>query len=256
MGSPRRMSNRPIERIASSARVPATKSVVRRLTASPTRRHSEWPSASDSEPRCGTFGQNTQRPKSTSVAGRATSANVAATTMPTAQATPSPRVVGNTREREAEHPEHDRRGAGQHGVRGLPQRDAHRLEPVVDLAQLVAVARDQQECVVSPGSEDQHRQDAGRRLVPRDVEPGQDLGGQHRGGLVGDPDDEQRDHPQDRAAVGDHQQERDHRRRCGQQAEVGTVEHGRQVGLDRGGSGDLDPHSVRDRLRPAGRGDP
>ncbi len=71
-----------------------TKTAGRRLTASPTRRHSECPSARDSEPRRGTFGQNTQRPKSTRVAGRATSANTAATTMPTAQAIPRPRVVG------------------------------------------------------------------------------------------------------------------------------------------------------------------
>ena len=66
------------------------------LTASPTRRHNERPSASDSEPIRGTFGQNTQRPNNTSVAGSATSAKVAATTIPTAQAMPRPRVVGNT----------------------------------------------------------------------------------------------------------------------------------------------------------------
>ena len=63
---------------------------------------------------------------------------------------------------------------------------------------------------------------------------------------VGDADDGERDQPQQRAAVGDDQEQRDHGGRREQQPEVGTVEDLTDVGLDTGGSGDL-------HLDPVGR---
>ena len=65
-----------------------------RATREPTRCHTESVSANVVSPTCGTRGQNTQRPNSTSAGGSTTSAKVAATTIPTAQARPRPRVVG------------------------------------------------------------------------------------------------------------------------------------------------------------------
>ena len=69
----------------------------RAATRSPTRRHSEWRPPGSSRPTCGTRGQKIQRPNSTSSAGSTTSTKNAATTTPTAQARPSPRVVGRPR---------------------------------------------------------------------------------------------------------------------------------------------------------------
>ena len=102
-GSSRNWSARPSpvstrsSPIASSARtavVVPTSSAGRRCTTPPTRRQSEVCSASGVAPSRGTRGQNTHRPHSTSRAGSTTSTNDAATTMPIAQASPRPRVLG------------------------------------------------------------------------------------------------------------------------------------------------------------------
>ena len=52
---------------------------------------------------------------------------------------------------------------------GAVQRERHRLVPVLVAAQLLAVARDQQQGVVRPGAEDQDREDAGALRVDRQV---------------------------------------------------------------------------------------
>ena len=67
----------------------------------------------------------------------------------------------------------------------------------------------------------------------------QGLGGKHGGDPVGHADHGERHDPQDRAAVGQHQQERHHARGGEQQPEVGAVEDRGQVGPDRGRTGDL-----------------
>ena len=72
------------------------------------------------------------------------------------------------------------------------------------------------------------------------------MGRRHRGELVGDTDDSERHEPQDRAAVGDDEQEGDDGCRRGEQAEVRPVEDGREVGLDGGGAGDLGCQAVRE----------
>ena len=80
----------------SSASVTTISGTGRRDTTPPTRLHSERDSTRVGSPTCGTFGQKIQRPKSTSVKGSTKSAAKAATTTPTAQARPRPRVLGNS----------------------------------------------------------------------------------------------------------------------------------------------------------------
>ena len=93
---------------------------------------------------------------------------------------PEPSGGRDHREQQGQQREDDGRGAGEHRLRvaaaRAPSPRSGPREP-----QLVAVAGDQQQRVVRPGAEDQHRQDADGRLVPGDVEGGQRLGGQHRG---------------------------------------------------------------------------
>ena len=123
-------------------------------------------------------------------------------------------------------------------VRRRARRMASRRSGVA--AQLVAVARDEQQRVVGARAEDQHRQDADGRLVPgrRRVRASVWVAST-AASLVGDAHDEQRDDPQDRAAVGDHEQDRDDRGGGREQAEVGAVEDGGEVGLDGRRAGDL-----------------
>ncbi len=66
----------------------------RLATASPTRRHIDTFWTTPSTATRGMRGQKIQRPKQTMAAGSATITNVAATTTPIAQASPSPRVAG------------------------------------------------------------------------------------------------------------------------------------------------------------------
>ena len=146
---------------------------------------------------------------------------------------------GKEREQEGEQAEHDRAGAGDDGLGGAAQGDGHGLTTVLGDAQLVAVAADEEQGVVGAGTEDEHREDADRRLVPQHVEGCQGVGRDDRGELVGDGDDGQGHEPEHRAAVGDDEQDRDDGCRGGEQAEVGPVEDGGEVGLDGRGAGDL-----------------
>ncbi len=94
----------PLASTARPAIVTATKVRGRRATALPTRCQIEWESTSTVSPTRGTRGQKTHRPNSTSAAGSTTSAKVAATTTPTAHATPRPRVVGIADSRSVRRP--------------------------------------------------------------------------------------------------------------------------------------------------------
>ena len=87
-------------------------------TASPTRRQNDWPSARPTWPTFGTLGQKIHRPKTTRAAGRTTSAKVAATTTPTAQARPEATGRREEREQQGEQAEHDGGRAGEHGLGG------------------------------------------------------------------------------------------------------------------------------------------
>ncbi|GMA30811.1 hypothetical protein GCM10025875_08030 [Litorihabitans aurantiacus] len=135
-------------------------------------------------------------------------------------------------QQERQEPDDDGAGRAEHGFRGAAHRVPHRREPVRRPAQLVAVARDEQQRVVGAGAEHEDRQDARGRLVPRDVERRQHAGRDGGGGLVGDAHHGQRDHPQDRAAVGDHEEDGDDEGGDREQPHVRAVEHRGEVGLD------------------------
>ena len=223
----------------STITVTVTKPAGRFATASPTRRQNEWPSARPVSPTCGTFGQKIQRPKTTRAAGSTTSAKVAATTTPTAQARPSPRVAGKSESSRVSRPSTTVVALESTASAVRLQGDGHGLAAVRGDPQLVAVAADQEQRVVGTGTEDEHREDADRRLVPEHVEGGEGVRGQHGGQLVGDADDGERHQPEERAAVGDDEQDRHDGCRGREQAEVRAVEHGREVGLDGRRAGDL-----------------
>ena len=143
----------------------------RRDTSRPTRWKTVSASTAAWSPCRGTIGQKTQRPKSTSAAGSTTSANVAATTTPTAHARPRPRVAGVSESSSVSTARNDRGRAAEHRLRRTTQRVRHRLVPGGGRAQLVAVAGDQQQRVVGAGAEDEHREDAGRGAVPGQRRP-------------------------------------------------------------------------------------
>jgi hypothetical protein len=71
------------------------------------------------------------------------------------------------------------------------------------------------------------------------------VGGHYARQPVGRPDDQQRDDPEQGAAVGDEQEQRDDAGRGQQQAGVGAVEDRAEVGLDGGRTGDLHRDSLR-----------
>ena len=134
-------------------------------------------------------------------------------------------------EQQGQQREHDGGRADQDGLAGPPQGPAHRGIPVRLGAQLVAVPRDEQQGVVRAGPEDKDREDADGGLVPGRPGRTEHVRGQHGGQPVRDPHDDKRDDPQDRAAVGDDEQERNDRGGGEQQPGVGAVEDGTQVGL-------------------------
>ena len=135
-----------------------------------------------------------------------------------------PEAAGGREEREqqGEQAEDDGGGAREHGldVRRRASAIASRRSRVA--AQLVAVARDQQQRVVGARAEDEHREDADGRLVPDDVECRERVRRQHGGEPVGDADDDEREDPEDRAAVGQHEQQGDDGGGGDEQADVGA----------------------------------
>ncbi len=110
---------------------------------------------------------------------------------------------------EAQHPDHDGRGAGEDCGRGPVEGERHRLVPVLVTAQLLAVAGDQEQCVVGAGADHQDAQD--RLALPVDGEVGvlrqevDDAGGDE----VRDDRADDGEQPEHRAAVG-HQQDQHH----------------------------------------------
>ena len=93
--SPMRIWVTPDARAARTRQVATTKAPGRAATRSPMRRHTDRESVRLVWPTRGTSGQKTHRPNSTRTAGSTTKAYPAATTMPTALASPKPLVDGN-----------------------------------------------------------------------------------------------------------------------------------------------------------------
>jgi hypothetical protein len=119
--------------------------------------------------------------------------------------------------------------ASGHGRRGGVQRDAHRLVRVFAARQLLAVAGHEQERVVGGGAEHEDGCGAGRLAGDREARLPEQvlraarcaLGQQHR---------EERDQPEDRRAVDEHEQYQDDRRGPDQQHAVDAAEDVRHVG--------------------------
>ena len=180
-----------------------------------------------------------RRPQITSSAGRRVSIVTIATAMPSAPIGPSP-AVPSTRAIVRQSRRADHRRAGRDDRRtGGPQRERHRLVLVLVLAQLLAVARHQQQRIVGARAEHEDREDRGRLAVDSDADLGEPVADRARRDL-GEHDGEERDPEEDRAAV-DHDQQEDHQRqRRGQQRAVDALEDLDRVGREARGAGDLD----------------
>jgi hypothetical protein len=158
------------------------------------------------------------------------------------------------REEQAEHADHDGRAAREDRRAGAVQGDRHRLVPVVVPAQLLAVAGDEQQRVVGARPEDQDGQDAGALRV--DDQAG--VLGQQVDDRLGDGErDTRRDDrqdPQHRAAVGEQQDDHDHRDRAEQQRAVDALERLGRVGGETRRAGDVRVEPLRAGRRGVGHG--
>ena len=133
------------------------------------------------------------------------------------------------RERHDQQGEDDGCRRRQDRRRGAGDRQAHRLVPALAPPQLLPVAGDQEQGVVGPGAEDEDERDARGLPVHGHSQLGQGvprtaqelLGGDHR---------EDRDHPEDRAAVDGHEQDQDERERGHEEGGVDPAEDADGVG--------------------------
>ena len=193
---------------------------------------------------CGVRGQKIHRPQVTSSAGSRVSMTSSATPTPTAATGPRPAVefmVANSRH---EHADGHRGAAGDDRRAGAVQGQGHRLVPVAVLAQLLAVARDEQQGVVRPRAEHQDREDAGALRVDGEVVVvGQQVDERLRDGERDARGDDRQD-PQDRAAVGDEQDDDDDRDGRVQQGAVDALERRGRVGGAAGRARDVDVQPV------------
>ena len=196
------------------------------------------------EPNRGTYGQKSPRPNRSSAAGRTNKAKIIATTMPTAHASPRARLPASSANSSVDRARATVEPLAM--IAGPAPRSArrHRVASALVQAQFVSIARDEQEGVVGPGAEDEHRQDAGDRRIQRNADRGRDKTGHDAGERVGDSDDDERDEPQPRAPVGDQQQDRHDDHRGQQQREVRAREDRGDIDLEALRAGQVDAHSV------------
>ena len=138
-----------------------------RATRSPTRRHVPWVSSAPSSPRCGMplpqpkIGgrQNARRPKIASSAGSNVSIESIATAMPIAPIGPMPEVALTSAIESASSAAITVMPEAKIAGPAVRSAIAQRLVLVLVLAQLLAVARHQQQRVVGARAEDEHGQD-------------------------------------------------------------------------------------------------
>ena len=119
----------------------------------------------------GTNGQNARRPTTTSAAGSIVSMNVIARKMPIAPIGPSPAVPLTSASTSTSSAAITVRPENRIAGPAVLRRELHRLVLGVVPAQLLAVARDEQQRVVGAGAEHQHRQDAAGLAVDRHARP-------------------------------------------------------------------------------------
>ena len=143
------------------------------------------------------------------------------------------------REQQQEHADRDRARARDQRGPGAVQRQCHRLVPVLVPAQLLAVSRDQEQRVVGAGPEDEHGEDAGAlRIDGQAAVLRQQVDQCLRGGQR-DTGGDDRQQPQDRASIGQQQDDDDHGECREQQRAVEALERVRGVGGEAGRTGDV-----------------
>ena len=110
------------------------------------------------------------------------------------------------------------------GGRGTHCGAPHRDVPILVTMQLLAIARDEEECVVRTDAEDQHREDADALRIDHQSdaigEQPDDGVGQH----IGKPNDEQREQPEHGTAVRQQQDHGDDNDGRDEQGRLDTVE--------------------------------
>jgi hypothetical protein len=121
----------------------------------------------------------------------------------------------------------------------------HRLVPVLEVVQLLAVAGHEEKCVVDAGTEDEHAEDAGALVVDGEVavlreEVDDALRREHRADAAQEEQDRELE-----AAVGDQQDHEDDGESGQQQDPVDARERLHLVGCNRGGTGDAHVEPVR-----------
>ena len=149
------------------------------------------------------------------------------TAMPMAATGPRPRVEFMSAASRQSMPEDHRAAAGQHRGPGTVHRLGHGLVPVAVQPQFLAVAGDQQEGVVGAGADDQDGEDARALGVDGQVGVAGEQVDQRLRAVQRDHGREDRQDPQDRAAVGE-QQDQDHDAEGGE--EQGAVDAGERLG--------------------------
>jgi hypothetical protein len=127
-----------------------------------------------------------------------------------------------------------------------PQGHANGAVLVVMPAQLLAVAGDHQQGVIRPGAEDQHRQNAPGLTGDRHPSVGDQIAESSRGHL-GEEHSEERDDPEDRAAIDEDQKQQHKTGGREQQGPVDVVEDLDRVSGETCGAGHLRLEPVRQR---------
>ena len=127
-------------------------------------------------------------------------------------------------ERQAQHADGDGRRAGEDRRRGAVQRERHRLVAVLVTTELFPVAGDEQQRVVGAGSDHQDAEDGLALAVDREVGVLRQEVDQAGRDEVGRDGTEDREQPQDRAAVGEEQDHDDDGERGEDQVGVDALE--------------------------------
>ena len=172
---------RPSAITSSSAAVPIHTRRGLRATRSPTLRQVPWVSSAPVSPKCGTpllqpkIGgrQNAPRPVMASMAGSSVSIVIIATAMPIAPIGPRPAVPFDLGDRQAQQRGDDRAAGGEDRGPGGAHGQRDGLVLVLVLAQLLAVARDEQQRVVGARAQHEHGEDRGRLAVDGHAQLGQ-----------------------------------------------------------------------------------
>jgi hypothetical protein len=157
---------------------------------------------------------------------------------------PEARGAVDLGQREREQGDGDGQARGDDRRAGRAQRVAHRHVLVLVASELLAVAGDEQQRVVGARADDEDRHDRRRLAVDGDADLGQAVAEAAHDDL-GEDHGEDREEPEDRAAVDGDQQHDHQRQRREQQRAVDVLEDLDRVGRHARGPGDLDLQALR-----------